>query len=151
MPDRLTPQALRTHADAPMSVAWASQARALLAWGADLLDAAENLQQESHTLRNDLTACQLERDRLQRALRAVYEVWAGSDGMVPETAPEAYQDCLTMTLTAAQQRQIARDAELGMTWWNRLTERERAEWLRLADTTVPAEAWDLFKRQQFQP
>lgn len=43
------------------------------------------------------------------------------------------------------------DAELGMTWWNRLTERERAEWLRRANTAVPAEAWEAFKRQEFQP
>jgi hypothetical protein len=31
---------------------------------------------------------------LEAALREVYEVYAGSDGFVPETAPEAYQERL---------------------------------------------------------
>jgi hypothetical protein len=33
------------------------------------------------------------------------------------------------------------DAELDMAWWNRISERERAEWLRLANSAVPADAW----------
>jgi hypothetical protein len=37
------------------------------------------------------------------------------------------------------------DAALGMTWWNRLTERERAEWLRRAGSAIPADAWAAFK------
>jgi hypothetical protein len=66
-----------------------------------------------------------------------------------------------LTVTGETREQLAKrliremvaenDAELGMTWWNRLTERERAEWLRRADTAVPAEAWEAFKRGAFQP
>ena len=32
-----------------------------------------------------------ENEQLKAALRDVYEVWAGSEGFIPETAPEAYQ------------------------------------------------------------
>jgi hypothetical protein len=39
------------------------------------------------------------------------------------------------------------DAELGMTWWNRCTERERARWLERAGSAVPADAWEAFKRE----
>jgi hypothetical protein len=37
------------------------------------------------------------------------------------------------------------DAELGMAWWNRISERERAQWLRVAGSAVPADAWAAFK------
>ena len=36
--------------------------------------------------------------------------------------------------------------ELGMRWWDRLTERERADWLRRADSAVPADAWVTFQK-----
>ncbi len=39
--------------------------------------------------------------------RAVYEVWAGSDGMVPETAPEAYQERLIHQMRDAAKRGLA--------------------------------------------
>ena len=40
------------------------------------------------------------------------------------------------------------DALIGMTWWNRLTERERRDWMRRAgDTGVAANAWECFKRE----
>lgn len=38
------------------------------------------------------------------AIKEIYEVWAGSDGFVPETAPEAYQMRLI-----DQMKDIARD------------------------------------------
>jgi hypothetical protein len=38
------------------------------------------------------------------------------------------------------------DAELGTRWWNNLTPDQRAEWLRVADSVVPANAWAAFKR-----
>jgi hypothetical protein len=38
------------------------------------------------------------------------------------------------------------DALLGMTWWNRITRPERAYWLDVADSFVPADAWAAFKR-----
>ena len=31
-----------------------------------------------------------ENERLREALREVFEQWAGSEGFIPETAPEAY-------------------------------------------------------------
>jgi hypothetical protein len=37
------------------------------------------------------------------------------------------------------------DAELGMIWWNRLREIERAHWLARADSAVPVDAWAAFK------
>jgi hypothetical protein len=40
----------------------------------------------------------------------------------------------------------AADAELGIQWWNRLSERGRLQALRAADTAVPAEAWEWWKR-----
>jgi hypothetical protein len=44
------------------------------------------------------------------------------------------------------------DAELGMTWWNRLTRFERIEWMRRAGNTgVAADAWEAFKRENAQP
>ena len=39
------------------------------------------------------------------------------------------------------------DDLLGMAWWNRLSERERARWSREAGNTgVPRDAWEAFKR-----
>lgn len=38
------------------------------------------------------------------------------------------------------------DAALGMTWWNALTAPERGHWLSQADTAMPAEAWEFYKR-----
>lgn len=43
--------------------------------------------------------------------------------------------------TRARERFMT-DAELGMAWWNNLTERQRAEALRAASTDVPAVAWE---------
>ena len=37
------------------------------------------------------------------------------------------------------------DAQLGMAWFNALTEIERGFWLHKADTAVPADAWAFFK------
>lgn len=39
------------------------------------------------------------------------------------------------------------DALLGMLWWNRLREIERAYWLARADSAVPADAWEAFRRE----
>jgi hypothetical protein len=46
---------------------------------------------------------------------------------------------------------IDADAELGMTWWNGLSERERAEWLRIADSAAPADAWRAYKAAKEVP
>lgn len=43
------------------------------------------------------------------------------------------------------------DAEIGMAWWNRLSESDRHEWMaRAGDTGVAADAWAEFKRAQDQ-
>lgn len=41
MADKLTPEVLREHAKAPETAAWAGQARQLLRWAADVLEAAK--------------------------------------------------------------------------------------------------------------
>jgi hypothetical protein len=41
------------------------------------------------------------------------------------------------------------EAELGMAWWNRLTERERVQWMAVAGNTgVAADAWAAFRRAE---
>ena len=45
---------------------------------------------------------------------------------------------------------IAPDDEVGICWWNSLAESERASWLTLAGSAVPADAWDAFKLQAWQ-
>lgn len=42
----------------------------------------------------------------------------------------------------------ADDERKGIDWFNALTEQERGEWLRLASSAVPADAWAAYKRQQ---
>lgn len=46
MADRLTPEALRAHATAPDSIGWQGQARQLLKWAADVIEAADALIEE---------------------------------------------------------------------------------------------------------
>jgi hypothetical protein len=38
------------------------------------------------------------------------------------------------------------DALLGITWWNRISRAQRAHWLEVAESFVPADAWAAFKR-----
>ena len=42
----------------------------------------------------------------------------------------------------------ASDAELGMAWWNHLSDRERAKWANLAGTGRVVDAWEEFKKSQ---
>jgi hypothetical protein len=44
-----------------------------------------------HNAADTITALCAEIERLRAALRGVYEVYAGSDGFIPETAAEGYQ------------------------------------------------------------
>jgi hypothetical protein len=37
------------------------------------------------------------------------------------------------------------DDELGMVWWNALTEQDRIKWSRLAGTGRAKDAWEMFK------
>ena len=42
---------------------------------------------------------------------------------------------------------MTRDAELGMAWWNALSERQRAKWSAIAGNTGRVkDAWEAFKR-----
>jgi hypothetical protein len=43
-------------------------------------------------------------------------------------------------------REPINDDELGMIWWNALSERERAYWANLAGTGRAKDAWELFKQ-----
>jgi len=40
------------------------------------------------------------------------------------------------------------DPEIGVTWWNSMTEQTRAYWLAIAASAVPADAWHAFRRSQ---
>ena len=41
------------------------------------------------------------------------------------------------------------DDEIGMIWWNHISEQERTKWMRLAgDTGVAADAWAAFQASQ---
>lgn len=42
------------------------------------------------------------------------------------------------------------DVLLGMLWWNRLTKSQRASWLKLANSAVPADAWRKFKICEYE-
>jgi hypothetical protein len=42
---------------------------------------------------------------------------------------------------------VATDDELGMAWWNGLSEQERARWAKLVGTGRAKDAWELFKRR----
>ena len=49
-------------------------------------------------------------------------------------------------MNATIDRQPTADERNGIAWWNRLTAASRAHWLRIAATSVPADAWAAFKR-----
>lgn len=40
------------------------------------------------------------------------------------------------------------DPQHGVTWWNQLTEQARAEWLSVAASAVPADAWLSYLRAE---
>ncbi len=46
---------------------------------------------------------------------------------------------------AAVRPLIPQDAELGIAWWNRIGAVERARWLAVAGSAVPADAWRAFQ------
>ena len=41
---------------------------------------------------------------------------------------------------------MTNDERRGIAWWNALTLRERKDWLAVAKSAVPADAWEAFKR-----
>lgn len=40
------------------------------------------------------------------------------------------------------------DAQKGMDWWNQLTEQNRAYWMEVAESAVPADAWAAYLRAE---
>jgi len=44
-------------------------------------------------------------------------------------------------------REPSADELASVEWWNSLSAPRQADWLRLADSTKPAEAWAEFKRR----
>jgi hypothetical protein len=51
---------------------------------------------------------------------------------------------LVMTIIG---RETSADELAGVEWWNSLSEPRRADWLQLADSKKPADAWAEFKRR----
>ncbi len=44
-----------------------------------------------------------------------------------------------------------KDDEIGMAWWNGLSERERTRWANLVGTGRAKDAWEAFKRKSVEP
>jgi hypothetical protein len=44
-------------------------------------------------------------------------------------------------------REPSSDELVSVEWWNSISEPRQADWLRLADSTKPAEAWAEYKRR----
>lgn len=61
---------------------------------------------EREALMSAIRSVFAERDALRTRMREIYEVYAGSEGFIPETAPEAYQQRLIkqMVALAAQEK-----------------------------------------------
>ena len=45
------------------------------------------------------------------------------------------------------ERTATSDDQVGMIWWNALTEAERAYWLKRADSARAVDAWRAYKRE----
>jgi hypothetical protein len=45
------------------------------------------------------------------------------------------------------EREPTADELAGIEWWNSMSEPRRADWLQLADSARPADAWAEFKRR----
>lgn len=48
------------------------------------------------------------------------------------------------------EREPTSDEIAGMRWWNSLSDRERAEWLRRANSARPVDAWAAYKASSSQ-
>lgn len=68
-----------------------------------------------HALRRsqDHTAIQKKLTTAMRALREVYEIWAGMDGFEPQTAPEAYQKRVIEQMRDAAQKALGSQTTSG--------------------------------------
>ena len=58
---------------------------------------------------------------------------------------DADRECLVIEPQTAIAAALANDTRIGMAWWSRLTEPERAYWLEAAGSAVPADAWRKFQ------
>lgn len=47
-------------------------------------------------------------------------------------------------------REPTADELAGLEWWHSLSEPRRSDWLQLADSTRPAEAWAEYKRRRMR-
>ena len=43
---------------------------------------------------------------------------------------------------------MTENESLGIAWWNHITESQRAKWLEIAKSAIPAEAWAAFQSQK---
>lgn len=46
---------------------------------------------------------------------------------------------------AGDQKKATPDALEGMSWWNAMSDSERAHWLKVAGSATPADAWASYK------
>lgn len=76
----------------------------------DMQSAFNRLQTSEQQLQIKMIALERENAELRRALQDVYEVWAGSDGFIPQTAPEGYQKRLIEQMRDIASAAIARSA-----------------------------------------
>lgn len=53
-----------------------------------------------------ITKLEAENQRLREALREAYEIYAGMDGFIPETAPEAYQATIISNMVGVIQKAL---------------------------------------------
>lgn len=40
------------------------------------------------------------------------------------------------------------EPQVGITWWNSLQEPDRAHWMKMAGSAVPADAWQVYRTDQ---
>ena len=76
-----------------------------------LRDLQEPLHEWDYSAAADLIETQArENERLREALREVFEEWTGSEGFIPETAPEAYLLQLTKRMADIARAALAGDS-----------------------------------------
>ena len=95
-------------------------------------------------------------DAADRALSRALTKWQKARrrrAAQPMTAPDSEIRAAILDITAEKRRALA-DVVAGIAWWNRLTHRERAEWLLSArDRRLPesvAGAWDAYKAYELE-
>jgi hypothetical protein len=78
-------------------------------------------------------------------------VWCAVHRQEIRVSWRLHQDTLIPVVDAVPQTpDLSQDqnVQLGMAWWNGMQEHERARWLRMANTDVPAHAWRAFLELQ---